>query len=306
MDKDGDREDGLTCCIILNYNDADTTLRLAEELKEYECLDAVVVVDNHSSDDSWERLSRLKGQGKLHLLRTEENGGYGAGNQAGIDYVTEELKARYVIIANPDIHVTEECILKVKKALMDTENAGAASARVMSPEGKELFSYWDLLPWWKDLLDGGLFTRRLFRSMLYTPPYRLKKAGTKGGRLVGAVPGSFFMVDLGRLTPAEAGALFDPEIFLYCEEKVLGQKLKERGLSVVLETEADYIHAHSVSINKSVSGIAAKQRILHKSRLYYYEHYLHAGKWQLAAARLFLDAVLFEVWFLTAVCRLRW
>ena len=42
--------------IILNYNDSYTTLSLVDEVRDYECLDSVVVVDNHSSDDSWKRL----------------------------------------------------------------------------------------------------------------------------------------------------------------------------------------------------------------------------------------------------------
>ncbi len=44
-------------CIVLNYNDASTACGLAEELLGISCLDSVVVVDNCSTDDSWERLT---------------------------------------------------------------------------------------------------------------------------------------------------------------------------------------------------------------------------------------------------------
>ena len=153
------------CCIILNYNDAHTTLALAGELSGSRCLSDILVVDNHSSDDSWEQLavlktdrtSREKQQDRkpeekgpaVHLIRTAHNGGYGAGNQAGIDYAMEHLSPDYIVIANPDIHVSDACILRVKEALARQENAAAASALVRSPEGKRLFSYWDLLPMWK-------------------------------------------------------------------------------------------------------------------------------------------------------------
>lgn len=40
----------------------------------------------------------------LWLIRTDENGGYGSGNQAGIDYAMEYLEPDYIIIANPDVH----------------------------------------------------------------------------------------------------------------------------------------------------------------------------------------------------------
>ena len=292
--------------IILNYNDWATTLSLVEEVKDYECLDSVVVVDNHSSDDSWERLQALNGSGKVHALRMEQNGGYGMGNQEGINYAAGYLEADYVIIANPDIHVTPRCIGRVKEALDRTRDAVAASARVKDPQGRELFSYWTLLPLWKDLLDTGLVTRRLFKGMLNTPAYRLPNAGDEDCRLVDAVPGSFFMLKTGILTPGEIKEVFDKHIFLYYEEKVLGQKFRKMGLKTVLATDQSYVHAHFVSIDKSFKRIVDKQRLLHRSKLYYYKEYLGTGPAGMAAARIILGFILAEVWFLTVVCRMRW
>ena len=265
-----------------------------------------MVVDNHSSDDSWERLQALNGSGKVHALRMEQNGGYGMGNQEGINYAAGYLEADYVIIANPDIHVTPRCIGRVKEALDRTRDAVAASARVKDPQGRELFSYWTLLPLWKDLLDTGLVTRRLFKGMLNTPAYRLPNAGDEDCRLVDAVPGSFFMLKTGLLTPGEIKEVFDKRIFLYYEEKVLGQKFRKMGLKTVLATDQSYVHAHSVSIDKSFKRIVDKQRLLHRSKLYYYKEYLGTGPAGMAAARIILGFILAEVWFLTVVCRMRW
>ena len=292
--------------IILNYNDCRTTLSLVDEVRDYECLDCVVVVNNHSSDDSWKLLRTLNGSGKVHALRLEQNGGYGMGNQEGINYAVSCLEADYVIIANPDIHVTPRCIRRVKDALDKTQGAVAASARVKDPQGGELFSYWTLLPLWKDLLDTGLVTRRLFKAMLNTPSYRLAYAGDEDCRLVDAVPGSFFMLKTGLLTPGEIKEVFDKHIFLYYEEKVLGQKFRKMGLKTVLVTDESYVHAHSVSIDKSFKRIVDKQRLLHRSKLYYYKEYLGTGPAGMAAARAVLGLVLAEVWFLTVVCRMRW
>ena len=211
-----------------------------------------------------------------------------------------------MIVANPDIHVSEECILRVKEALDRTERCALASALVESPEGKLLFSYWMLLPLWKDLLDTGLVTRRLFARWLNVPRERLKQGGLSGCRLVDAVPGSFFMLRPDRFPEGEIHKVFDKRIFLYYEEKVLGQKLKAMGLTAVLALDCSYVHAHSVSIDKSVKNIGDKQRLLHESKLYYYREYLHAGPVKTAAARVFLGLVLAEVRFLTGVCGMRW
>lgn len=291
-------------CIVLNYNDADTTLGLVGELKSLPCLDWVVVVDNCSTDDSWQRLKPLKSQG-IYLLQTGGNGGYGPGNQTGIDFACRELGADYVIVANPDIHVTCECIEQVKAALDGTEGCALASAKVVSPEGRELFSYWKLMGIGGDLLDTGLVTRRLFRRWLNVPEEKLKRGDIGGSRLVDAVPGSFFMLRPDRFPAGEIERVFDKHIFLYYEEKVLGQKLKSLGLKAVLATGCSYVHAHSVSISRSVSSGLDRQRLQHRSKLYYYREYLHAGPVKMAAARAFLAVVLGEVWLLDKVCGTR-
>ena len=159
---------------------------------------------------------------------------------------------------------------------------------------------------WLDLLDTGLVTRRLFRAFLKTPLEKLPLAADGVSRMVGALPGSFFMVKTGCFTPGDLKELFDKHVFLYYEEKILGQKLKQMGLKERLVTDAYYVHAHSVSIDKSYTKISDKQKLLHKSKLYYYQHYLKLGEMELAVAKAFLAVVLTEVKFLTGVLKMRW
>lgn len=63
---------------------------------------------------------------------------------------------------------------------------------VTDPEGRELFSYWDLQPMWKDLLDTAPLARRMFAPVLKTPLLELPEGGDGNTRIVGALPGSFF------------------------------------------------------------------------------------------------------------------
>ena len=58
MESDTDRDK--ICCIILNYNDAKTAMGLAEELKGSRLIDDILLVDNCSTDDSWEAAIRLE------------------------------------------------------------------------------------------------------------------------------------------------------------------------------------------------------------------------------------------------------
>ena len=99
--------------------------------------------------------------GKVHALRLEQNGGYGMGNQEGINYAVSCLEADYVIIANPDIHAPPASIRRVKDALDKTQGAVAASARVKDPiRGENCFLtgpsfLCGRICWIRDWLPGG-------------------------------------------------------------------------------------------------------------------------------------------------------
>ena len=123
------------CAVILNYNDAQTTIKLTESWKNSNAIRNIIIVDNCSTDDSWENLRAFKEEFvsdkvQLHLFRTTENGGYGSGNQAGIDYAVQYLEPDYIIIANPDVQVSDACILRVADALEKQEDGAVASANL--------------------------------------------------------------------------------------------------------------------------------------------------------------------------------
>ena len=48
------------CAVILNYNDAQTTMKLTESWKNSKVIRNIIIVDNCSTDDSWEKLGEFK------------------------------------------------------------------------------------------------------------------------------------------------------------------------------------------------------------------------------------------------------
>ena len=48
------------CAVILNYNDAQTTIKLTESWKNSNAIRNIIIVDNCSTDDSWENLRAFK------------------------------------------------------------------------------------------------------------------------------------------------------------------------------------------------------------------------------------------------------
>ena len=64
---------------ILNYNDFETTQKLVEKMRRFSIIDHIVVVDNHSTDDSYDKLCLLEDE-MVIVIQTPKNGGYGYGN----------------------------------------------------------------------------------------------------------------------------------------------------------------------------------------------------------------------------------
>ena len=98
--------------IVLNYRTPDLSLRAAEAaLVAMQGIEGeLIIVDNDSGDGSEKRLragiaTRLEssGWGRVRFLQAGRNGGFGAGNNAGIHAGLSDGSAPdYVYILNPD------------------------------------------------------------------------------------------------------------------------------------------------------------------------------------------------------------
>jgi GT2 family glycosyltransferase len=289
-------------CIILNYNDPETTISLVNSIVNYKILDSIVIVDNCSTDDSVSRLQAVAG-GKVHLISTERNGGYGYGNNQGIRYAYGTLHASHVLIANPDVEVTEGCIQAMKDSFLKISRLGVAAAVTRDGTGEVALSSWRINGLMGDLLDTGLITRRIFARWLNDRPELKADFEKERYVYVDAVLGSLFMADINALM--ECG-LYDEDVFLYYEEKILGFQLKKKGYGTVLLLNQTYVHLHSVSINKNVKSILKKQAILHESKLHYYKNYLGINRFQECLVKAFLAFLMAEIWFLTKIVGLSW
>ena len=80
--------------IVLEYNDAEETVKYVKKVSEYETINKIVVVDNHSTDvNTMEILKEIESE-KVAVMQTEKNGGYSYGNNFGMKYL-ESLGEKY-------------------------------------------------------------------------------------------------------------------------------------------------------------------------------------------------------------------
>ena len=281
-------------CVILNYNDAETTEKLVMQIADYDVLHQIIVVDNASTDDSLERLRKLESDAnasqscKVHVISADHNGGYGSGNNLGVRCGAEQ-GATHVLIANPDVVFSEQS-LKAMLAVFDRRpEVGIVTTRIRDARFPNLKNGWPLRSFTRELFSMGPVSRRLLRKTLdYPDSYSAGRSAV----YVGAVHGSMLMVDTEKFL--EAGG-YDEGIFLYEEEQVLGRRMQNAGYRSVLLLNQHYDHEHSASISKSFSDAMKRQRLREESTLYYMKHYLHISPLQEQIAKLWFAGIRLEM-----------
>ena len=93
-------------CVVLPAYNAAKTLEMTYGEIPMDIVDEVILVDDHSSDDTVEEAHRL---GIRHIIRHESNKGYG-GNQKTCYDKALELGADVVVMLHPDYQYTPQLI----------------------------------------------------------------------------------------------------------------------------------------------------------------------------------------------------
>ena len=211
-----------TICLILNYNDYRTTIEMVNRIKDYKTLDQVLVVDNYSTDHSFEQLKQKFGLNKkVILIQTDNNGGYGFGNNFGVKFAKEKLKAKYVLLSNPDVSFSESMVEKLVSYMKKTDAAVVSArqrvnSRLIENPGWKIPTAWEWV-----LIESRLHE---YAAKKYYYP---KKYFEQSVSQVECVRGANFLLDATKFLNVGG---YDERMFLYGEETLLGYKLKKKIL----------------------------------------------------------------------------
>jgi GT2 family glycosyltransferase len=120
--------------IILNYNVRyfleQCVLSVENAIRNIDA--EIIVVDNHSSDDSVAMVrSRFP---NVKLIVNQDNAGFPKGNNIGVS----RAKGEYICILNPDTVVAEDTFEKVLAFAESKENLGIVGVKLIDGTGKFL------------------------------------------------------------------------------------------------------------------------------------------------------------------------
>lgn len=230
----------------MTYNSGHVIERCLNSLGEF--IASVLVVDNGSSDNTLEILSRAG----VPVLSLGNNLGFGRAASQGARNASSE----YVMFCNPDCQVTPE-FLKLAVATLAGDPLGCAVPEIIR-QGED--SVAGVQPGYtrkkllKDMIETNLGRSSLVRRLermpgLHDPAWHWPL----GVCLV--LTREFFL----RLNG------FDPRFFLYCEDVDLGLRISRAG-GRIIPVQAELRHD---SQNSSRIAFSRKQDLLNRGRLRY-------------------------------------
>lgn len=249
--------------VIVNYNDANTTIRLLNQIKDYKNIDQIIVVDNNSTDDSVKKLKKLKSK-KIKIIENKENKGYASGLNTGAKYLIQTLGECNIIFSNSDIIIKNEKDLDTLSS--DIKGEISVSSPVIEEHNNLNRGWKKTTPLTESLLNLPYISRYFKKKKLYYKDNHYKEDIS----YVDVVSGCFFMVDSSALQEIN---YFDENTFLYYEELIFSKKLEEKNKKLIVDNRVHVIHDHSVTIDKNVKRIN-KYKILKASQRYYVKNYL--------------------------------
>ena len=222
--------------VLLNYNGAEDTLACIESIRRQEYSNRkVVVVDNHSSDDSLSVLSEGPDDSVV-LLPQERNLGFSGGNNVGLEYALSH-GAEYIMFLNNDTLLEDGCLERMAAQMKpDT---------VLCP--RIMFDYDREIVWYA----GGRLNRREghFESNGYGKhlgPEYLKEGETE------LASGCCLMMSTETI---EKLGKWSEEYFLYREDDDYSLRMKQAGMAIRYIPDAVVYHKESASSIRSGSSV---------------------------------------------------
>lgn len=280
--------------IVLNYNDYITTSKFLNESKKWEMdyVENIVIVDNNSTDNSFEELKKHQNY-NIHVIKSDKNGGYAYGNNYGIRYAINQFDPEFIIVSNPDVIIEESTINKNIDVIANSD-ISMISPKMTEPSGRECDNIaWKLPRWRDDIVLSLTFLRVIFGNPVL---YKKIERGIHGVKEVEVLPGSFFIITSQAIQDVD---YLDEDTFLYCEERILGYKLKKERLKIAVHMESSYIHNHSVTIDKNIKSKLKRYNILQQSRKYYLTEYLKINRLQIILFELITKIGIIEKFILS-------
>ncbi len=216
--------------VILNYNQYALTFDTLESLRESKWKNHVVIlVDNHSSDGSVEKLR--PNFPEVEIVEPSENLGCAGGRNFGA-HLAIERGADYVFFLDNDMYIAEDCITRLVSYMERDSSIGVIGPKMMRhPEINHISSLGTRVDWQRCVYQSN-------QDEIITLP--------ADGLIDSAwVPGGTSMV---RASVFQDVGYMDERFFIYFEDTDFSFRIRQQGFRVAVAPDAVLWHREKSSV----------------------------------------------------------
>lgn len=256
--------------VVLVYGNTKDIVDFYKSISNLDCNYKVIIVNSFYDKNSLYECKKIAEKYSSIFIEVE-NKGYGAGNNRGIEYAIDNYNFDFLIVSNSDIVVKELSYERLKKY---SENI--IGPKVITSTGKNQNPFY---------VDKKIFPRAEFyflknrnkigyysiiainkiKKMIFFWSLKHKK---KNSAFVYAIHGSFII--FSKYVLDRVGKVFDENIFLFCEEMALAEKMKKENIKIIYTSEIEVYHKEDGSM-KFLKGNLYEEEV--KSNGYVLEKY---------------------------------
>lgn len=226
--------------VVVNYNAGSHLADCVRSLRDAG-VDAIVVADNASTDDSMATLAAATFA--VHVVETGGNFGYGGGVNRGAAVVPAGPDV--LMVCNPDLIVEPGAVKTLVAALDADPGLGLVGPRIENSDGT-LYPSARTFPRLFDAV-GHAFFGLIAPNNRFTRRYRLMDWDHKTARRVDWVSGACFAIR--RDLYARLGG-FNEDYFMYLEDVDICRRAWDAGAAVGYEPDALVTHVQGVSADQ--------------------------------------------------------
>ncbi|MBK5279827.1 MAG: glycosyltransferase family 2 protein, partial [Bacteroidia bacterium] len=216
-----------TAVVILNYNGEELLRKFLPSVLKFSENARIIVADNNSSDKSVEVLTKEFPQ--VEVIRISSNLGF----CGGYNYALSKIEAKYFVLLNSDVEVTENWIEPVVTLFENKPTVGAAQPKILSYSNRQLFEYAGAGGGFIDTLGYPFCRGRIFNSL------EIDKHQYDDTLQIFWATGACLFVRAELFRKMEG---FDEDFFAHMEEIDFCWKLNRAGYSVLYQGASTVYH----------------------------------------------------------------
>lgn len=224
--------------VILNWNGRELLDKYLPSVIKYSNIPevSVYVIDNGSKDDSIDILNNKFPE--VNIIKLEQNFGFAGGYNKGL----EQISAKYFVLLNSDVEVTDGWITPIISLLDSNDDIAACQPKLKSFLNKDEFEYAGAAGGYIDKYGFAFCRGRLFNVFE-------KDNGqyNSSSNIFWATGACLFI--RSELYHKVGGLDFD--FFAHMEEIDLCWRLNSRGYKIVYEPKSEVFHLGGATLSKT-------------------------------------------------------